>query len=121
MSAPEAKSLTTRQRAKIATRAKVLAGARQAFDCHGYQGADIRTIAAGIEMSTGAVFANFDSKDALYREIYGHPPISPELGRDLLEALKAADAFIARRGLVGEGPAVIRAAIAKATGQQVDL
>jgi hypothetical protein len=32
-------------------------------------------------MSTGAVFASFDDKDALYVAAMGHKPITPEQGR----------------------------------------
>jgi AcrR family transcriptional regulator len=84
---------TSRQEAKVATRAKVLEAARRLFEFEGYEFATIRDIALEAGMSTGAVFANFSGKAALYREIYGHDPISPEAGRELLAAAtKARDA-----------------------------
>jgi AcrR family transcriptional regulator len=60
---------TRRALAKQQTRVKVLAAARQLFSENGYEGATIRDIAAAAGMSTGAVFANFNDKSDLFREI----------------------------------------------------
>lgn len=70
------------------TRAKVLDAAKLLFEAGGYEAATIRSIAKCAGMSTGAVFANFADKAALYRELYGHAPISPELGRALYLAVQ---------------------------------
>ena len=80
---------TLRQQAKASTRAKVLAAAKATFETAGYERATIRDIARVVGMSTGAIFANFEDKAALYTAIYGHKPISPELGRALLLAARA--------------------------------
>lgn len=82
---------TSRQIAKAATRAKVLETARIAFETLGYEAATIRDIANMAGLSTGAIFASFADKAALYRAIYDHPPISPELGRQMLVALEGAE------------------------------
>lgn len=86
--AAETPRLNRRQQAKAVTRQKVLDAARALFAAEGgYEAATIRSIAKAAGMSTGAVFASFDDKIALYREIYGHPPITPEVGRRLSDTL----------------------------------
>jgi AcrR family transcriptional regulator len=55
--------------AKQRTRERVLAAARRLFTELGYEGATIRQIAQAAGMSTGAVFASFADKDALFEEI----------------------------------------------------
>jgi AcrR family transcriptional regulator len=83
-----------RQQAKAATRQKVLTAAENLFDRVGYKAGTIRDIAVGAGMSTGAVFANFEDKDALYLAIYGHPALTPEQGRHLAAALRKAVEFL---------------------------
>lgn len=80
--------MTKRSDAKAATRALVLKTARACFEELGYDGADIRTMAAAMGMSTGAVFANFTGKSELYHAVYGHWPLTPEQGRQLVAVLK---------------------------------
>ena len=58
-----------RAQAKLRTRERVLAAARSLFTELGYEGATIRHIAQAAGMSTGAVFASFPDKDALFEEI----------------------------------------------------
>ncbi len=58
-----------RSLAKLQTRQKVLAAARQMFAQQGYEGATIRDIATAAGMSTGAVFANFTDKSDLFCDI----------------------------------------------------
>lgn len=83
---------TSRTLQKAATRAKVLAAAKALFDAEGYQAVTIRGLAAAVGMSTGAVFTHWSDKEALYREVYGHAPITPELGRALyLAGLRAVN------------------------------
>ncbi len=85
-----------RDAAKARTRERVVAAARTLFAADGgYAAATIRSIAKEAGMSTGAVFANFEDKAALYREIYEHLPISPEDGRRLAQIVD---------GLLGEDP-----------------
>lgn len=83
-----ARPLNKRQRAKAATRQKVLDAGKALFETVGYEAATIRAIAARAGMSTGAVFANFDDKRALYVAAFGHPPLTPEQGRALLLAAR---------------------------------
>ncbi|MFN7110295.1 MAG: TetR/AcrR family transcriptional regulator [Brevundimonas sp.] len=76
-----------RQRNKARTRERILAAATDMFGVDGYEKATIRALADRIGMSTGAIFANFPDKAALYREIYGHPPMTPAQGVNCLAAL----------------------------------
>lgn len=62
-------SMNRRQAAKIRTRGKVLASARELFAQRGYDPATIRDIAKGAGMSTGAVFANFQDKAELFEAV----------------------------------------------------
>lgn len=62
----ERRPLNKRQAAKVRTRAKVLKAARTLFERSGYEQTTIRDIAKEAEMSTGAVFANFDDKLDLF-------------------------------------------------------
>lgn len=79
-----------RAQAKALTYRKVKEAATRLFAAEGgYESATIRGIAKAAGMSTGAVFASFPDKVAIYRAIYGHAPISPEQGR--LLALLVAD------------------------------
>ena len=82
-----------RDAAKARTAQRVLEAAAGLFSAEGgYEAATMRTIAKAAGMSTGAIFANYADKAALYRAIYGHPPISPEKGRELLAAAEAFNA-----------------------------
>lgn len=81
---------TRRSEAKAATRARVLEAARVGFSTLGYERTTIRDIAHMAEMSTGAVFANFSDKEALYRELFGHALVSPEIGAGLLNVVRRA-------------------------------
>ena len=90
--------LNRRQIAKASTAAKVLASAKVEFETKGYAKAVIRNIAKGANMSTGAVFANYTDKEALYVAAYGHKPITPELGRAAMIALRALTLDLAGEG-----------------------
>ena len=96
-----------RKASKAATRAKVVSAAAKLFADVGYEKATIRDIAKSATMSTGAVFANFEDKAALYTAIQGHAPVTTEQGlelfmlmRDLLPEIEAA---IAARQIGGGG------------------
>lgn len=65
----------------------LLTTARAVFDERGYDFATIRVIARAAGMSTGAIFAHWSGKAELYRDVYGHDPITPEQGRKLATAL----------------------------------
>jgi AcrR family transcriptional regulator len=81
---------TLRQQQKAATRAKVLEAARVCFDTLGYDRATMRDIARKAGVSTGAIFASFPDKASLYRDLHGHPPVSPEVGAGLLNVVRRA-------------------------------
>ena len=70
-------------------RTTLLVAAKVLFEAHGYESATMREIARAAGVSTGAVFSNWAGKAELYREIYGHDPITPEQGRKLVEVLRA--------------------------------
>lgn len=78
-----------RQTKKRETREKLLSTARAVFETLGYEAATIRDIANTADFSTGAIFANWNGKADLYREVYGHDPITPEQGRKLVTELTA--------------------------------
>lgn len=90
--------LNKRELAKAATRQKVIDAARTlwktpgSYRDRGDGGAGIREIAAHMGMSTGAVFANFDTKDDIWRDAFGcEPPTDGVLTRaapDLFQALQ---------------------------------
>lgn len=76
-----------RAMAKALTRAKVRSAAEALFDAVGYEKATIRDIATKAGMSTGAVFANFKDKLALYLDIKGHAPVTIEQGHELFHVM----------------------------------
>lgn len=90
--------LNKRELAKAATRQKVIDAAKTlwtipgSYRDRGDGGAGIREIAAHMGMSTGAVFANFDTKDDVWRAAFGcEPPVDCVLTRaapDLFQALQ---------------------------------
>jgi AcrR family transcriptional regulator len=71
LSAVQVRRPTQRALAKLRTREKILAAAKELFTERGYDGATIRDIASGAGMSTGAVFASFTDKSDLFTEIVG--------------------------------------------------
>lgn len=85
----DAIKINRRQHAKAQTRAKALASARRLWAEPGtYEAVGIREIAADMGMSTGAVFANFDSKADLWREAMGYePPVDGPEVRALLSGM----------------------------------
>lgn len=84
--------MNKREASKAATRAKVVSAAAKLFaepgKDGGYEGATIRKIAKAAKMSTGAVFANFDDKAALYTAIQGHAPVTTEQGLELFMLMR---------------------------------
>lgn len=83
----EAPRLNRRQQAKAATRAKVLKAARTLFAEVGYAATGIRDIADGAGMSTGAVFANFPDKAAVWRAAMDAPAPDARLADEIALAL----------------------------------
>lgn len=112
--AEEPNRLNRRQAAKVRTRQRVFDSAETLFKDVGFERATIRAIAKGTGMSTGAVFANFEDKTALYVAVFGHPPLTPEQGRALVVALRQSqdmlEAFAEEEG-VPELLASIKAAL----------
>lgn len=84
--------LNRRQLAKAATRTKVMDAARRLWAEPGsYEAGDIRSIAKAAGMSTGAVFANFDSKADLWRAVMGYePPVDCAAVREALQSAPTA-------------------------------
>lgn len=71
-----------RKARKAATRQRVIEGAREAFKVLDYNEATIRGLAKAIGMSTGAIYANFEAKDDLWREAMGtNPPVDGPMTR----------------------------------------
>lgn len=103
--------LNKRQASKAATRAKVVSAAAKLFAEVGYEKATIRDIAKSAKMSTGAVFANFEDKAALYTAIQGHAPVTTEQGLELFmlmrDLLPEAEAEILERQASGVGAAFL--------------
>lgn len=99
--------LNKRETAKALTRSKVRNAAEALFDTVGYERATIRDIAAKAGMSTGAVFANFKDKLALYVDIKGHAPVTIEQGHELFhimrDLLPEIEAAITSRQMGGGG------------------
>lgn len=79
-----------RAQQKAATMASVVEAARCCFNTTGYERTTMRDIARMAGRSTGAVFASFEGKEALYRAVYGHALVSPELGAGLLNVVRRA-------------------------------
>jgi AcrR family transcriptional regulator len=76
----------TREQSAAATRAKILDAAGCCFRTTGYDRTGVRDIVREAGMSTGAFFAHWPTKEACYRDVFGHAPVSAEHGRALLLA-----------------------------------
>lgn len=59
----------TREETRAQTRAALLAAAEKRFLLNGYQGTSLEEIAEAAGYSKGAVYSNFDSKEALFLEV----------------------------------------------------
>lgn len=107
---------TSRAQAKAATAEKVAAVAHELFTEHGYEAVTIRTIASKVGMSVGAVFSNYDDKDALFQACMGRPAPNETRVTDFLARVGASthfdhslrvaladDAEQLRRDLLGRG------------------
>jgi AcrR family transcriptional regulator len=84
----------TREQSKAQTRERLLAAARRVFAARGFHGASVEEIAAEAGYSTGALYSNFDGKEALFlvlldREIEEHV-------REIEEAVRARDSVAER-------------------------
>jgi AcrR family transcriptional regulator len=66
------------------TRRSIVMGAKAAFAARPYESVTMREIADLAGCSTGAIFANWPGKDALFAEVMGRPPITDAMGAKLL-------------------------------------
>lgn len=85
--------MTKRDEAKAATRALMIETARRLWAEPGsYEAVTMRVIAKAAGMSTGAIFANWTGKEALWREAMGYePPVDgPEVRAVLAQMAEAA-------------------------------
>ena len=81
--------MNRRQLAKAQTRARIIAAAQKLWAKPGsYEDGTIRVIADAAGMSTGAIFANFEGKEDLWRAAMGYEP--PIDSAEVRAALKAA-------------------------------
>lgn len=81
--------MSRRQLAKAHTRARIIAAAQKLWAEPGsYEGGTIRVIADAAGMSTGAIFANFEGKEDLWRAAMGYEP--PIDSAEVRAALRAA-------------------------------
>ncbi|GAA1906641.1 TetR/AcrR family transcriptional regulator [Streptantibioticus ferralitis] len=62
----------TRGEAKARTRALLLDAAARVFARKGFTGASVEEVAEAAGFSTGALYSNFDSKEALFLELLSH-------------------------------------------------
>lgn len=76
----------TRTESKARTRAAVLDAARQVFAARGYAEASVDAVAAAAGFTKGAVYAHFDSKQALFLEVLA---IGTRNNENILDALLA--------------------------------
>ena len=98
--------LNKRQHAKALTRQKVLDAARKLWATPGsYERGTIRAIAKEAGMSTGAVFANFDGKAALYAAAFDtdHAAGDSVLSRAAPELFQALQDLVDIRPEVSKG------------------
>jgi len=57
---------TIRALRAAATRTRLISAATECFAKRGFHGTDLRSVSAGAQLSTGAVFAHFDGKEDLF-------------------------------------------------------
>lgn len=96
--------------AKMRTRQRVMDAAREVWARPGsYYTQGIREVAAKAGMSTGAVFANFDSKEDLWLAVFECPaPIDSPLTRSAPEMRRVLQNLIEQRPeVIGTLPAPI--------------
>lgn len=89
--------MNKRQLAKAATRAKLIEVARILWAEPGtYEAVTIRLIATAAGLSTGSIFANFTSKEDLWRAAMGfEPPVDSAEVREALKERATADRWAA--------------------------
>lgn len=101
---------TKRQEQKAVTRANILLAAQRLFRKKGYEAVGMRDIAAATKRSTGAVFANFSDKAALFEAAMdGQAPTPANIAAFLRRVHDAApgeplaaEALVLRAHLIGQ-------------------
>lgn len=68
--------MNRREAQKAETIATIKAVAKIMFDAYGYDFTTVRRIADSARMSTGALFAHWTGKPALWTDVMGYPPPS---------------------------------------------
>jgi AcrR family transcriptional regulator len=76
----------TREQSKALTRERLLNAARTVFARRGFHGASVEEIAAEAGYSTGALYSNFDGKEALFLELLDRE--IDEHAREIEEAVR---------------------------------
>lgn len=115
-----------REQAKTQTRAHILDAARFLFSHVGFFETGIRDVAARAGRTTGAVFANVEDKDQLWRDAMGGPAPSTDLAYEVAMVLaerpgcdwllrKQGEAYVA--ALVSPGWSPMRADGVNAAGK----
>jgi AcrR family transcriptional regulator len=91
--APQPPARLTREQSRAQTRERLLTAARTVFARRGFHGASVEEIASEAGFSTGALYSNFDGKEALFlvlmeREIAEH---TQEIEQAVSERTSVAD------------------------------
>lgn len=68
------------------TRQKLIETARTLFDKRGFDGTGMRAVASQAGVSTGAIFANFASKEDLWSAVYGRDYVPPAVEIEQIKA-----------------------------------
>jgi AcrR family transcriptional regulator len=76
----------TREQSKAQTRERLLDAARKVFAARGFHGAAVEEIAAEAGYSTGALYSNFDGKQALFLALMDR--VIDEHTREIAEAVR---------------------------------
>lgn len=79
-----------REAQKAETKAKIVAQARAMFRAEGYDAVSMRAVAKAAGMTTGAIFAHFSGKEALYVAALESP--APDV-RGFLAKIRNADGY----------------------------
>lgn len=85
----------TREQSRQETRARLLDAARETFALHGFAGASVDRIAAHAGYSKGAVYSNFESKEALFLQLL-RDHMAEEIAqlRELLDGARTAEQIL---------------------------
>ncbi len=73
--------MNKREAQKAETREKLIAEARRQFHHQGYEEVTTRSVAKGVRMSTGAIYAHFTDKAGMFEAAMGRP--APDISQFL--------------------------------------